>query len=84
MTKHNLLFLSDDLIAVGLSAQVTVVLEKFPQVDLAEDTSKVACGQLLVIAFDILLKLRVVRNHLEGALNVPVVELCCAVRKPQH
>ena len=75
MSKHGLLFLLSDPVAVNLTPQMSVVLQKFAHVNLSQTTFKILGRNILLVSMAILLGLEEILDHLEGGHRVSIVEL---------
>ena len=81
--EEQLLLHLDGLVAQDLSAHVGVVLEELPAPDLGQAVANVARGEVLLVGMHIALGSPVVLDHLEGRLQVSVVEATGHVGKFQ-
>lgn len=74
----------DGLVAQDLSAHVGVVLEQLPAPNLGQAVPNVARGEVLLVIMHIALGSPVVLDHLEGRLQVSVIEATGHVGKFQN
>ena len=84
MAKHGPHLFLGHFAAVGLSAEVAIVLEKLATVNLVECIAKVSRRDILLVGVHVVLGGHVVTNHLEGTLEHAVVELASGIRKAHN